>query len=62
MTPDICDVCWGSGDSAKPWTNLRERAKESHERRRRIAELEASLAARDKRIGELEATLAEAYQ
>lgn len=23
MTWDICDKCWGSGDSDKPWRNLR---------------------------------------
>lgn len=23
MTRGVCDKCWGSGDIAKPWTNLR---------------------------------------
>lgn len=23
MTLDLCDKCWGSGDEAKPYTNLR---------------------------------------
>lgn len=24
ITFDICDVCWGSGVSKRPWTNLRK--------------------------------------
>ena len=24
ITSDICDICWGSGNADKPWTNLRE--------------------------------------
>ena len=24
MTAGVCDRCWGSGDSANPWTNLRQ--------------------------------------
>lgn len=24
MTRDVCDVCWGSGDKGRPFTNLRE--------------------------------------
>ena len=23
ITSDICDKCWGSGNAAKPWMNLR---------------------------------------
>ena len=23
VTSDVCDVCWGSGDRTRPWTNLR---------------------------------------
>ena len=23
MTTDICDTCWGSGNSDRPWTDLR---------------------------------------
>ncbi len=23
MTSDVCDECWGSGDSVRTWTNLR---------------------------------------
>jgi hypothetical protein len=23
MTYGVCDVCWGSGDRYKPWTNLK---------------------------------------
>ena len=25
MTNAVCDVCWGSGDSGRPWTDLRTR-------------------------------------
>lgn len=24
ITSDVCDQCWGSGDEARPWTNLRQ--------------------------------------
>ena len=24
MTRDVCDVCWGSGEAERPFTNLRE--------------------------------------
>lgn len=24
LTSDVCDSCWGSGDSRKPWTDLRK--------------------------------------
>lgn len=24
MTSDVCDKCWGSGDSERPWINLRK--------------------------------------
>lgn len=24
ITSDVCDVCWGSGDAERPWTNLRK--------------------------------------
>jgi 8-oxo-dGTP diphosphatase len=24
MTPGVCDKCWGSGDNARPWANLKE--------------------------------------
>lgn len=23
MTADVCDLCWGSGDKSRPWTDLR---------------------------------------
>ena len=42
MTADCCNVCWGSGDSANPWTNLRQfRDEESA----RVAERAVSLLA-----------------
>lgn len=28
ITPDVCDNCWGSGNSDKPWANLRQLRKE----------------------------------
>jgi hypothetical protein len=28
ITSDICDSCWGSGNSAKPWLDLRQKAQE----------------------------------
>lgn len=24
VTSDVCDMCWGSGASNRPWTNLRK--------------------------------------
>lgn len=35
MTYDACDTCWGSGDSTRPWTNVRDL-----ERKRRSWEAE----------------------
>ncbi len=40
---DVCDVCWGSGDATRPWTDLR--TLEATERQR-VAEGAASLLAR----------------
>lgn len=28
ITSDVCDNCWGSGNTEKPWTNLRQLRKE----------------------------------
>jgi hypothetical protein len=39
MTPDICDICWGSGDCTRPWLNLRKLAIERKEHARRIHKL-----------------------
>ena len=32
MTADVCDACWGSGDKAKPWTDLRKLRDEETQR------------------------------
>ncbi len=31
-TPGVCDLCWGSGDEARPWTDLRKLADEEDQR------------------------------
>lgn len=31
VTSDVCDACWGSGDSERPWLNLRLNAAERRE-------------------------------
>lgn len=43
VTADICDKCWGSGEAAKPWTNLRlvQSLLESHRDLRRYMESRA---------------------
>lgn len=37
MTLGVCDVCWGSGDSAHPWENLRKLQKDKWEQVCRLA-------------------------
>lgn len=29
LTPDVCDSCWGSGDTNRKWTNVRKLYAES---------------------------------
>lgn len=52
MTPGICDKCWGSGDSERPWANLRT----IHSHRRTAM---ARAAAAEALLGEVAAHLCE---
>ena len=53
MTHDVCDLCWGSGDAARAWTNLRALEEKHRAARARNAldELAAKLALRTWRAG-----------
>lgn len=42
MTTDACDVCWGSGDAAYPWLNLRHNEYEKQRLNDEIAKLTRS--------------------
>lgn len=35
LTQGVCDLCWGSGDVHRPWTNLRELDQKLNELQRR---------------------------
>jgi len=42
-TPDVCDLCWGSGDTSQPFANLRKLNNELTSLRFRIKQVEQKL-------------------